>query len=167
VAPIGDDGKAVVGKRGNDGNNICCVDIETQQVINHWAFEGLTVPSLVLQEYPNQVLFHRGVSLILAAFESRFIRFFDPRQSKCVHSIVGHQDAVTSLALDPSGHFFASAGHDRSVRFWDLSRRMCVQEFTSHRKKFDEAVHSISYHPSRSMFASGGADSVVHVYQTD
>jgi WD40 repeat protein len=42
----------------------------------------------------------------------------------------------------------AAPGHDRSVRIWDIAGRRCVSEFTAHRRKFDEAIHSVRFHSS-------------------
>jgi striatin 1/3/4 len=56
-------------------------------------------------------------------------------------------------------------GHDSSIRLWDIvSTRQCIQEFVSHRRKSDEGVLSVQYHPSLPWIASGGADSVVKIY---
>lgn len=35
----------------------------------------------------------------------------------------------------------------------------------AHRPKFGEAVHSVAYHPSRNFIATGGADSIIKIYQ--
>ena len=40
----------------------------------------------------------------------------------------------------------------------------CLQEITSHRKKFDEAVHHIAFHPSKNLFATAGADGLAKVF---
>ncbi len=51
------------------------------------------------------------------------------------------------------------AGHDRSIRMWDVASRRCVSEFTAHRRKYDEAIHAVRFHSSlpylaRSVFVS-------------
>mgnify|MGYP000341928074 CR=1 FL=1 len=106
----------------------------------------------------------------------------------------GHQDAVTSLDIDPAGLTLVSCGHDCSVRFWDLlsgsegaleggkasgdkvasatgsgegkigSAAVCVQEISAHRKKAGEGVLAVKYHPSAPFFASAGADGIVRIY---
>jgi striatin 1/3/4 len=55
-------------------------------------------------------------------------------------------------------------GHDCSVRLWNFDNRTCVQEITSHRKKFDEAIFDVTFHPTKPYFASGGADALAKVF---
>jgi len=57
-----------------------------------------------------------------------------------------------------------SLGHDCSVRLWNFDNRTCVQEITSHRKKFDESILDVSFHSSKSFFASAGADGLAKVF---
>jgi len=57
-----------------------------------------------------------------------------------------------------------SAGHDSSIRFWDVNTHTCVQEINAHRPKYQESIHTVSYHPTRTFVASGGADSTVRIY---
>lgn len=55
-------------------------------------------------------------------------------------------------------------GHDGSIRLWNVETKTCIQELTVHRKKFDESVHDVAFHPSESFLASAGADAVAKVY---
>lgn len=41
---------------------------------------------------------------------------------------------------------------------------MCVQEITAHRKKLDESILDVAFHPSEAYIASAGADSLVKVF---
>jgi WD40 repeat protein len=56
------------------------------------------------------------------------------------------------------------AGHDCSVRLWNLETKTCIQEITAHRKKFDESIHDVAFHPSKPFIASVGADGVAKVF---
>lgn len=56
------------------------------------------------------------------------------------------------------------AGHDCSVRLWMLDNRTCVQEITAHRKKHDEAIHDVAFHPSQPFIASAGADALAKIF---
>lgn len=54
-------------------------------------------------------------------------------------------------------------GHDCSIRLWSMESKTCVQEITSHRKKFDESIFDVAFHPSKPYIASAGADGVAKV----
>lgn len=55
-------------------------------------------------------------------------------------------------------------GHDCSIRLWNLDNKTCVQEITSHRKKFDESIFDVAFHPSKPYIASAGADALAKVF---
>lgn len=80
--------------------------------------------------------------------------------------MLAHLDSVTSLSIDPSGFILVSSGQDCSIRFWDLlNTRACIQESTVHRKKGDEGVLDVAFHPGGLPFlASAGADGAVKLY---
>ncbi|XP_029862676.1 striatin-4 [Aquila chrysaetos chrysaetos] len=112
----------------------------------------------------NQVVSHPSQPLTITASDDRGIRFLDNRTGKVVHSMVAHLDAVTCLAIDPNGVFLMSGSHDCSLRLWHLAHKTCVQELTAHRKKHEEAVHAVAFHPSRALSASAGADALAKVF---
>ncbi|XP_070577227.1 striatin-3-like isoform X2 [Ptychodera flava] len=112
----------------------------------------------------NKVVSHPTLPITIAAYEDRHIRFFDNNSGKMVHSMVAHLDAVTSLSIDPNGLYLLSGSHDCSIRLWNLDSKTCVQEITSHRKKFDEAIYAVAFHPSKPYIASGGADALAKVF---
>ena len=41
-------------------------------------------------------------------------------------------------------------------RLWNLESKTCVQEITAHRKKFDESIFDVAFHPTRPYIASAG-----------
>ena len=113
----------------------------------------------------NQVTTHPTLPLAATAHEDQSIRFFDLNSGKCIHKMIGHLDSVSSVAIDPSGLYYITGGHDSSLRFWDIQTHSCIQEISSHRKKYDESIHSVGFHPSKTFVATGGADAVIKVYQ--
>ncbi|ORX53461.1 WD40 repeat-like protein [Piromyces finnis] len=116
----------------------------------------------------NQVISHPTMPLIITAHEDCFIRFFDIKSGECIHSMTAHLDGVSSLSVHPSGISFASGGHDSSIRIWDIASKNCIQEMSSHRKKFDEGVWCVKYHPTLSnILASCGGDSTSKIYSVD
>lgn len=100
---------------------------------------------------PAQVAVHPHLPLVVSAHEDGYVRFFDltsgapPRThqpavayaptrmracgaGKCVDSVKAHQDAATCVAIDPTGLFLATGGHDTSIRVWSIGQRRCLQE---------------------------------------
>lgn len=112
----------------------------------------------------NRVVSHPTLPVTITAHEDRNIKFFDNKSGKTIHSMVAHLDAVTSLAVDPNGIYLMSGSHDCSVRLWNLDSKTCVQEITAHRKKSEEAIYDVAFHPSKAFIASAGADALARVY---
>ncbi|XP_004637159.1 striatin-3 isoform X1 [Octodon degus] len=112
----------------------------------------------------NRVVSHPTVPITITAHEDRHIKFFDNKTGKMIHSMVAHLDAVTSLAVDPNGIYLMSGSHDCSIRLWNLDSKTCVQEITAHRKKLDESIYDVAFHPSKAYIASAGADALAKVF---
>ncbi|XP_062256866.1 striatin-like isoform X1 [Platichthys flesus] len=112
----------------------------------------------------NKVLSHPTLPITITAQEDRHIKFFDNNSGKMIHSMVAHLDAVTSLAVDPNGLYLMSGSHDCSIRLWNLDSKTCIQEFTAHRKKFEESIHDVAFHPTKCYIASAGADALAKVF---
>ncbi|XP_030052272.1 striatin isoform X3 [Microcaecilia unicolor] len=112
----------------------------------------------------NRVISHPTLPISITAHEDRHIKFYDNTTGKLIHSMVAHLDAVTSLAVDPNGLYLMSGSHDCSVRLWNLESKTCIQEFTAHRKKSDESIHDVAFHPSKCFIASAGADALAKVF---
>uniref|UniRef100_A0A8C4UX92 Striatin n=1 Tax=Falco tinnunculus TaxID=100819 RepID=A0A8C4UX92_FALTI len=132
-------------------------NMETRQQI-------LTLESISSSCQINKVISHPTLPISITAHEDRHIKFYDNNTGKLIHSMVAHLDAVTSLAVDPNGLYLMSGSHDCSIRLWNLESKTCIQEFTAHRKKFDESIHDVAFHPSKCYIASAGADALAKVF---
>lgn len=144
------------------GGDTLVFDMETAKPV-------ITLESRIETDAPlgnqiNRVVSHPTLPITVTAHEDRHIKFFDNNTGKQVHSMVAHLDAVTCLAVDPNGLYLMSGSHDCSIRLWNLESKTCVQEITAHRKKFDEAIHDVAFHPSKAFIASAGADALAKVF---
>ncbi|KAJ3613167.1 hypothetical protein NHX12_019419, partial [Muraenolepis orangiensis] len=142
--------------------DVVLYDLETTQ--QALVLHGQGDSTLPGANHINKVVSHPTLPLTITAHEDRHIRFYDNKTGKVIHDMVAHLDAVTSLAVDPNGIYLMSGSHDCSVRLWTIDSRTCVQEITAHRKKSDEAIHDVAFHPSRAFIASAGADALARVY---
>ncbi|XP_023809592.1 striatin [Oryzias latipes] len=135
-------------------------NMETQQLVLKLESAGAPeAPSKI-----NKVLSHPALPISITAQEDRHIRFFDNNTGKLIHSMVAHLDSVTCLAVDPNGLYLMSGSHDCSIRLWNMETRTCIQEFTAHRKKFEESIHDVAFHPTKCYISSAGADALAKVF---
>ncbi|XP_022616332.1 LOW QUALITY PROTEIN: striatin-like [Seriola dumerili] len=135
-------------------------NMETQQLV-------LKLDSAGPPEAPckiNRVLSHPTLPITITAQEDRHIQFFDNNTGKLIHSMVAHLDSVTCLAVDPNGLYLMSGSHDCSIRLWNMESKTCIQEFTAHRKKFEESIHDVAFHPTKCYIGSAGADALAKVF---
>uniref|UniRef100_A0AAY4EHC0 Striatin N-terminal domain-containing protein n=1 Tax=Denticeps clupeoides TaxID=299321 RepID=A0AAY4EHC0_9TELE len=99
-------------------------------------------------------LFNMETRQLVLSFESAV----EPGTVSCPALVghIGHNHPRLSLAYDFS--------HDCSIRLWSLENKTCIQEFTAHRKKFEESIHDVAFHPSKCFIASAGADALAKVF---
>ncbi|KAL6037266.1 hypothetical protein STEG23_015139, partial [Scotinomys teguina] len=137
-------------------------DLETSQSLV--MLSSQVDSGLQSSDHINRVVSHPTLPVTITAHEDRHIKFFDNKTGKMIHSMVAHLDAVTSLAVDPNGIYLMSGSHDCSIRLWNLDSKTCVQEITAHRKKLEESIHDVAFHPSKAYIASAGADALAKVF---
>lgn len=142
--------------------NTVIYDLETSQSL--LMLSSQTESGLQSNNHINRVVSHPTLPVTITAHEDRHIKFFDNKSGKMIHSMVAHLDAVTSLAVDPNGIYLMSGSHDCSIRLWNLDSKTCVQEITAHRKKLDESIYDVAFHPSKAYIASAGADALAKVF---
>ncbi|KAJ6097059.1 hypothetical protein N7499_001433 [Penicillium canescens] len=102
--------------------------------------------------------------VIISGYEDRYIRFFDANSGQCTYTMLAHPAAIAAMSLSPDGRELASAGHDASLRFWNLEKRSCTQELTSHRLMRGEGVCAVVWSRDSRWVVSGGGDGVVKVF---
>lgn len=119
--------------------------------------------------------------VIISGHEDHLIRFFDANSGKlvsshhqvflltrylgqCTYSMLAHPAAISSLSLSKDGREAVSAGHDASIRFWSLDKRICTQEITAHRIMRGEGVCSVVWSQDGRLVVSAGGDGIVKVF---
>ena len=119
--------------------------------------------------------------VIISGHEDHLIRFFDANSGmlrasltnmlrlttipgQCTYSMLAHPAAISSLSLSKDGREAVSAGHDASIRFWSLDKRICTQEITAHRIMRGEGVCSVVWSQDGRLVVSAGGDGIVKVF---
>ncbi|KAJ4303086.1 1,2-dihydroxy-3-keto-5-methylthiopentene dioxygenase [Kalmusia sp. IMI 367209] len=102
--------------------------------------------------------------VIISGHEDQLIRFYDANSGQCTYSMLAHPSAISSLSISKDGREAVSAGHDASIRFWSLDKRICTQEITAHRIMRGEGVCSVVWSQDGRLVVSAGGDGVVKVF---
>jgi striatin 1/3/4 len=119
--------------------------------------------------------------VVISGHEDQYIRFFDANsgkffailstsfitnthQGQCTYQMLAHPSAISSLSLSKDGREAVSAGHDASIRFWSLDKRICTQEITAHRIMRGEGVCSVVWSQDGRLVVSAGGDGIVKVF---
>ncbi|KAJ5078402.1 striatin [Anaeramoeba ignava] len=122
------------------------------------------LPKINLARQINTLTTHSVIPLVIAGTEDRKINMYDFRAKNGIGTITGHLDAITGVSIDPSGLYFATSSHDCHLRIWDIRTRTFVQDFFTSRRKNDEGVHCVEFHPIVPMIATGAADSLIQIF---
>lgn len=119
----------------------------------------------------NALLKHPTEDWLISGHEDKYIRVFDIETGNCLNSLIAHLDSVTSLTYSPSLQTLISAGHDNSLRFWQLEegaevKWKSIQEIPAHRPKGSEGILDVDWceGAGEGVLVSAGADGTVKLW---
>ncbi|WPH00896.1 Hypothetical protein R9X50_00373000 [Acrodontium crateriforme] len=102
--------------------------------------------------------------VVISGHEDRYVRFFDANSGQCTYNMLAHPSAIASLCLSKDGREAVSGGHDASIRFWSLEKRICTQDIVSHRPMRGEGVCCVCWSQDGRLVASAGGDACVKIF---
>jgi hypothetical protein len=71
-----------------------------------------------------------------------------------------HADVIYALAFSPDGGVLASAGYDRLIKLWDVTRGKELRVLKDH----SDTVYGLAFSPDGKLLVSGSADRAVKVW---
>lgn len=104
--------------------------------------------------------FHPNSLYLATGSQDKSVRMWDVQRGACIRLLMGHADAVTTIAISPDGRTLASAGLDTSIMLWDLGTARLLKKMTGHKS----AITSLSFSAESATLVSGGLDSSVRVW---
>ena len=85
-----------------------------------------------------------------------------PGDAVCLHTLVGHEDIITSVALSLDGRLAVSAGKDQKIRLWNTLTGKCVKVLTGHQ----DWIRDIALTWDGRYLLSGSWDTTVRIWDT-
>jgi hypothetical protein len=85
----------------------------------------------------------------------------DAATGSVVQSFAGHRDLLSDAALSPDETTLATAGYDRSIKFWNAADGALVRSIDVH----NGAVHDLAWHPSGTVLGSASADETIKLWR--
>lgn len=77
-----------------------------------------------------------------------------------MRAFIGHQGAISALAMSPDGRYLASAGEDLAINIWDLGSGRRIKKMTGH----TASIYSLEFSKESSILVSGAADWTVRCW---
>ncbi len=111
---------------GTSDGQIITFDLETLEIIHEIPAHENSVFVLSKKE--------KDDTIVSGSRDAR-LKFWKDENLILDETINAHMYAINDLAFDPSGHYFATASMDKTIKIWDYDRRKLI-------KVIDKARHS-------------------------
>jgi len=85
-----------------------------------------------------------------------------PRDMVCLHTLVGHEDKISAVALSLDGRLAVSTGKDQTIRLWNTQTGKCVKVLTGHQ----DWIRDVALTWDGCYLLSGSWDTTVRVWNT-
>ncbi|MEW5860520.1 MAG: serine/threonine-protein kinase [Cyanobacteriota bacterium] len=84
-----------------------------------------------------------------------------PQNWRCVQTLTGHSDVVTSIAFSPDGQLLASGSNDETIKLWQPITGKEIRTLTGH----SDWVNSVAFSSDGQILASGSKDMTIKLWQ--
>ena len=127
------------------------------RAVNFGALPDLQHPAEV-----NSVNFSSNGKYI-ASNSNKSVKIWEVQTSKCIATLNGHENLVTSVCFSPNGRHIASGSYDKTVKIWEVETSKCIETLKGH----ENLVTRLCFSPDGKYIASGSDDSTVKLWEVE
>ena len=69
---------------------------------------------------------------ILSGSGDKTIKIWEISSGKCIKTLEGHNETVTSVSYSPDGKYISSGSLDKTIKIWEISRGECIRTLEGH-----------------------------------
>ena len=85
---------------------------------------------------------------------------YEPAGGNCLHTLVGHADAVSCSAFNYDGTKIVSGSWDKTIRVWNVATGECIVTLEGH----TDNVNSVAFNHDGTKIVSGSDDKTIRVW---
>lgn len=124
---------------------------------------GTRLKAISTEKHQATVLvLHPDDNTLITGGTDNTINIWSQEQGVVTRTLREHMSPITSLALDRTGSFLVSGDREGTLVLWDLKQFSKVAII---KQAHQGTIRSLSFHPNGHVFASGGDDSKIRIWE--
>ncbi|KST64929.1 serine/threonine-protein kinase [Mastigocoleus testarum] len=164
---ISPDGKILAS--GSNDKTVRLWNLETGKEIRTITGHSSWVRSVAISQFSIGSENDNDINILASGSTDKTIKVWNLSTGKLIHTLKGHTQSVTSLAMSPGvkgrSPVLISGSADRSIKIWDLSTGELVRNLEGH----TQSITSLAINPANKLsnnktFASGSTDRTIKIW---
>ena len=79
-----------------------------------------------------QIAFNADGQILASSSYDETIKLWNPDTGEYIHTLIGHDEAVTSICFSPNQQQLISGSFDQTIKIWDIATGECLKTLRGH-----------------------------------
>jgi len=104
----------------------------------------------------------KHLGYLCSGSRDKSVKLWDLQTQQCIHTFMGHDNWVRSIAWHSSGKHIITSSDDKSIRVWSILLARCAKTINDAHPHF---VSTVDFNEKFPMLASGSVDTKVKLWE--